>query len=105
MGEGAEVESTLIKVKRLATTIALVGAVARCMDCQDFFPMDGSAHKYGKQWKCRKCHSAYRWLRDNDSEWSSRTTKERQELIVANREHGGRGSARTMQTVHKAGCI
>ena len=43
-----------------------------------------------------------RWLRENDPEWSERSTSEKKSMIIANKEHGGRGAARTMQTVHKA---
>lgn len=72
------------------------------MDCGEAHAPGRGVYKYGRQWKCSKCHSAQRWLRDNDPDWASKTSKERKELVLANRDHGGRGCARTLQTVHKA---
>ena len=76
----------------------------RCMDCgESHHPGGGKGCvKYGKQWKCSKCNSAMRWLRENDPDWQQRTQQEKKDLILANRDHGGRGSARQMHTVHKA---
>ena len=72
------------------------------MDCGERHVPGQGCHKYGKQWKCAKCHSAQRWLRDNDPDWSNKTSLERKELILANRDHGGRGAARKLHTCHKA---
>ena len=70
------------------------------MDCAASFDPD-NAYKYGQQWKCKPCHSSQRWLRENDPDWNNKTPQQKKELIVANRDHGGRGSARQMQKVHK----
>ena len=74
------------------------------MDCEDVFDSGKGVCKYGRQWKRCKCHSAYRWLRENCGDWPEKTRTEQRDLIVANRDHGGRGVARSMHTVHKA-CI
>lgn len=73
----------------------------RCMDCGESHVPGKGCYKYGKQWKCAKCHSAQRWLRDNDPDWNNKSSQEKKELILANRNHGGRGAARTLHTCHK----
>ena len=72
------------------------------MDCNESHAPGKGVHKYGKYWKCAKCLSAQRWLRENDPDWSERPAQEKKELILANRDYGGRGCARQLQTCHKA---
>ena len=74
----------------------------RCMDCDRQSPVT-DAVKYGRQWKCRPCHASYRYVRDNDSSWSSMNAEERRNAVLANRCETQRGVTRKLVAQHKEG--
>lgn len=91
-----------MRLVRLVDLLNHIVDFLRCMDCNESHAPGEGVHKYGKSWKCAKCHSAQRWLRENDPDWSGKSAQEKKELVLANRDHGGRGCARRLQTCHKA---
>lgn len=94
--------------------------VLRCMDCKQETPL-ASVVPFGKQHKCNKCHSAYRFCSQNIDDWKNKTAatclwclvafglvsgvpseEEKRALILANRDAGGRGKKRELKTVETA---
>ena len=72
-----------------------------CLECGETYPIT-DAVKFGKRWRDSKCHSAYRWLTKNDPEWESKTAEQKRATVIANRDQGGRGSARQLVAMHEA---
>ena len=73
----------------------------RCMDCREIFDIK-AVYKYGKNWKCKPCHSSWRWCRDNDPSWGSYNAEQKRLTVVANRKASARGTARKLIAQHKA---
>lgn len=57
--------------------------------------------KYGKRFKCRPCHSSYRFVRDNTANWDKMNAEQRRKAVVANRCESSRGKARKLTATHK----
>ena len=74
----------------------------RCTDCDAFFGVS-DAIKYGRTWKCRPCHASYRYVRDNDPQWTSMNAEQRRKAILANRTESKRGVTRKLISAHKVG--
>ena len=66
-----------------------------CMDCKDNFDVE-LMHKYGTHFKCKWCHSSYRFCRDNVPSWSTLSAENKAAYVVANRKSGGRGKKREL---------
>lgn len=80
--------------------LEFLASESRCADCEDIFPMT-EAIKYGRKWKCKPCHSSYRWCRDHDPAFSTYNAEQRKKTIVANRQDSQRGVARTLVATHQ----
>ena len=76
----------------------------KCMDCEGLFHID-ECSKYGNRMKCKPCHNAYRYCRDNVECWRRLSNEQNASLIRENLVQGGKGKKRELQlsTVTKAG--
>ena len=70
-----------------------------CQDCKNLYVIS-QAIKYGRHWKCRQCHSSYRFCRDNDPAWHTYNAEEKRQATVANRSVSQRGVARQLVSTH-----
>ena len=63
-------------------------------------------HAYGKFFKCKCCHSSYRFCRDNVQGWDKLSNESKRSYIVANRtEKSSRGKKRTLVAAQSASCL
>ena len=79
----------------VSSGVAAPPHLVQCMDCEGMLEMK-LCHKYGCKYKCKSCHSSYRFCRDNVSNWSSLSRENHKAYILANRDKGGRGKKRQL---------
>ena len=71
----------------------------RCMDCDAKINVS-ELHQYGNFWKCRACHSSYRFCRDHVNGWASLGAEHKKAYILANRsEASKRGRKRELKAI------
>jgi hypothetical protein len=61
--------------------------------------------KYGKHRRCHKCHNAERAVRTQHKNWKILSKHQKVDLIVQNREGGGRGKTRNVRLGEKCGVV